>query len=85
MPYSTVSRSRVRPEAIVIDNGPEFAGKASDAWSYGRGVALLFIRPGKPIENAFIAWKEDYNTARPHSALGYVPPAEYMLARNKTA
>ena len=22
-------------------------------------------------------WKDDYNTLRPHSALGYLPPAEY--------
>ena len=42
------------PEVITIDNGPEFAGKALDAWAYRRGVKLSFIRPGKPIENAFI-------------------------------
>jgi putative transposase len=33
--------------------GPEFAGKALDLWAHQRGVALQFIRPGKPIENAF--------------------------------
>lgn len=42
------------PAAIVIDNGPEFAGQVLDAWSYRRGVQLHFICPGKPIENAFI-------------------------------
>jgi putative transposase len=42
------------PEAIVVDNGPEFAGRALDAWAYQKGISLLFIRPGKPIENAFI-------------------------------
>jgi putative transposase len=41
------------PEAITIDNGPEFAGHALDEWAYRRGVKLNFIRPGKPIENAF--------------------------------
>jgi len=41
------------PEVITIDNGPEFAGKALDEWAYRRGVKLNFIRPGKPIENAF--------------------------------
>jgi len=25
-----------------------------DAWAYQRGVRLNFIRPGKPIENAYI-------------------------------
>ena len=41
------------PEAITVDNGPEFAGKTLDAWAYRKGVRLNFIRPGKPIENAF--------------------------------
>jgi putative transposase len=39
---------------IVTDNGPEFAGKALDAWAYKRGVKLHFIRPGKPVENAYV-------------------------------
>ena len=41
------------PEVITVDNGPEFAGKALDEWAYRKGVKLSFIRPGKPIENAF--------------------------------
>jgi putative transposase len=42
------------PEIIIIDNGPEFISKALDAWSYQRGIKLTFIRPGKPVENAYI-------------------------------
>jgi putative transposase len=42
------------PHTIVVDNGPEFAGRTLDAWAYARGVALRFIRPGKPIENAYV-------------------------------
>jgi putative transposase len=42
------------PEVITIDNGPEFAGRVLDEWAYRRGVKLNFIRPGKPIDNAFI-------------------------------
>ena len=41
-------------EIIVIDNGPEFISNALDAWAYQRGVKLTFIRPGKPVENAYI-------------------------------
>ena len=40
-------------EVITVDNGPEFAGKALDEWAYRRGIKLNFIRPGKPVENAF--------------------------------
>ena len=42
------------PEVIMVDNGPEFAGKALDEWAYRRGIKLQFIRPGKPVENAYI-------------------------------
>jgi putative transposase len=42
------------PHTIVMDNGPEFAGRTLDAWAYGHDVTLRFIRPGKPIENAYV-------------------------------
>jgi putative transposase len=45
---------RGRPRSIVCDNGPEFAGRVLDLWAHQQGVALQFIRPGKPIENAFV-------------------------------
>lgn len=34
-------------------NEPEFRSEALDQWADRRGVALLFIQPGKPIQNAF--------------------------------
>jgi len=42
------------PELIVSDNGSEFTSKALDSWAYQRDVGLHFIRPGKPVENAYI-------------------------------
>jgi putative transposase len=42
------------PACIVVDNGPEFSGRTLDAWAYAHGVTLRFIRPGKPIENAYV-------------------------------
>jgi putative transposase len=93
------------PATIVVDNGPEFAGRTLDAWAYARGVTLRFIRPGKPIENAYVesfngkfrdeclnehwfvsladaiatieAWRIDYNTVRPHSALAGQTPHHF--------
>jgi putative transposase len=49
-----VALTRPLPAMIVCDNGPEFTGRALDSWAYARGVQLHFIRPGKPIENAFV-------------------------------
>lgn len=46
--------ARGAPARIVIDNGPEFTSKVLDQWAYRHGVELAFIRPGKPIENAFV-------------------------------
>jgi putative transposase len=42
------------PENIIVDNGPEFVSNAMDEWAYERGVKLHFIRPGKPVDNAYI-------------------------------
>ena len=42
------------PESITIDNGSEFAGRAMETWAYQAGVKLDFIRPGRPVQNAYI-------------------------------
>jgi putative transposase len=45
---------RGKPRSLVMDNGPELTSRALDAWAYEHGVALDFIRPGKPIKNCFV-------------------------------
>ena len=42
------------PRSITVDHGTEFTSRALEDWAYRRGVALDFIRPGKPVENAYI-------------------------------
>ena len=49
-----IASERGLPEAIVLDNGPEFRGRALAAWSAERGVRLEFIQPGKPVQNAYV-------------------------------
>jgi putative transposase len=49
-----LAETRGLPEAIVVDNGPEFAGRVLDRWAYRRNVRLHFIDPGKPVQNAFV-------------------------------
>jgi putative transposase len=49
-----VPMRRGLPEAIRVDNGPEFISKDMDLWAYWNGVKLDFSRPGKPTDNAFI-------------------------------
>lgn len=104
-----LGRSRGLPRALVMDNGPELTSRAMFDWARQTGVALHFIEPGKPIQNAYVesfngrvrdeclneewftslrhardvieAWRVHYNTARPHSALGYRPPQTYLATR----
>ena len=95
--------SRVPPEHIRSDNGPEFCAEAVKHWLSRLQVKTLFIEPGSPWENGYVEsfngklrdellngerfttlleakvliadWRQEYNHFRPHSALGYRPPA----------
>jgi len=40
--------------AITVDNGGEFVSRAIYVRAYAHDVRLEFIRPGRPVENAFI-------------------------------
>jgi putative transposase len=42
------------PRSIRCDNGPELTSLALTAWYETRGIALRYIQPGKPSQNAFI-------------------------------
>jgi transposase InsO family protein len=45
---------RRAPQTIEVDNASEFTSNHFDAWPYLRGIRIDFIRPEKPVENAFI-------------------------------
>lgn len=42
------------PEALRVDNGPEFISTALDRWAFQHGVKLDFIQPGKPTQNGHV-------------------------------
>jgi len=43
-----------RPAAVRVDNGPEFTAEIFVEWCAVHGVAIHYIQPGKPDQNAFI-------------------------------
>ena len=50
------------PRSITVDHGTEFQSRALEDWAYRRGVQSDFIRPGTPVENAFIeSFIESFN------------------------
>jgi putative transposase len=42
-----------RPTATIAMAGSQYS-RAVDQWAYAHAVALHFIDPGKPVQNAFI-------------------------------
>lgn len=42
------------PRALRIDNGPELTSIALTRWCAQHGIALHYIQPGKPQQNAYI-------------------------------
>lgn len=51
---SQLIEQRGKPNRIICDNGTEFTSKAMFFWSKESNVALGFIQPGKPTQNAFV-------------------------------
>ena len=49
---------RGKPQAIRVDNGPEYISGTLMTWAEKHGVRLEHIQPGKPQQNAYI---ERYN------------------------
>jgi transposase InsO family protein len=43
-----------RLNSRILDHGSEFSSRAFLGWARSRGVALDFIRPGKPVDNAYV-------------------------------
>jgi putative transposase len=42
------------PQVLRTDNGPEFLGEAFVNWARSAGMAIQYIQPGKPNQNAYV-------------------------------
>lgn len=45
---------RGRPEAIRVDNGPEFTSANFQIWCKENHIKIKYIQPGKPVQNSLI-------------------------------
>lgn len=57
---------RGKPLAIRVDNGPEYISSTLMTWAEKQGIALTYIQPGKPQQNAYV---ERYNRTVRHEWL----------------
>lgn len=58
---------RGKPKTIRVDNGPEYVSGTLQTWAKKQGIALAYIQPGKPQQNAYV---ERYNRTVRHEWLG---------------
>ena len=42
------------PKMIRVDNGPEFISHALYEWCTRHGITVLYIQPGKPMQNGYV-------------------------------
>ena len=42
------------PKMIRVDNGPEFISHALDEWCRKHEISLVYIQPGKPMQNGYV-------------------------------
>lgn len=42
------------PKMIRVDNGPEFISHQLDEWCRKNGIIVVYIQPGKPMQNGFV-------------------------------
>jgi putative transposase len=73
LPAERVTRSldniiewRGKPKTIRVDNGPEYVSGKLMAWAQKHDIALNYIQPGKPQQNAYV---ERYNRTVRHEWL----------------
>jgi putative transposase len=45
---------RCKPKRVRVDNGPEFLAQAFVEWCKKEDIEILYIQPGKPMQNAYI-------------------------------
>ena len=79
-----------RPQALRLDNGPELTAQIFTAWCDAQQIALRYIQPGKPDQNAFIerfnrTYREEVLDAYVFASLTEVQAVtdEWLLAYNE--
>ena len=70
------------PQVLRTDNGPEFLGETFTNWAKEAGMAIQYIQPGKPNQNAYIerfnrTYRNELLDQHLFASLDDVPEATY--------
>ena len=49
-----IGLERAFPQMIRVDNGPEFISDRLDSWCKDKKIQLIFIQPGRPMQNGYV-------------------------------
>ena len=60
--FKRVQAEHGLPKVLRTDNGPEFLGEVFANWTKAVGMAIQYVQPGKPIQNAYV---ERFNCTLP--------------------
>jgi len=52
--FSQLQAEHGLPQVLRTDNGPEFLGESFTSWATSAGMAIQYIQPGKPNQNAYV-------------------------------
>lgn len=52
--FEQLKRDHGLPQVLRTDNGPEFLGESFVQWAKANAMAIQYIQPGKPNQNAYI-------------------------------
>jgi putative transposase len=80
--FDRVIAWRVRPEAVLSDNGTELTSNMILAWADERRIAWRYIQPGKPVQNAI---EESFKARLRNELLNEMPFRSLSEARRLIA
>lgn len=84
--FNRLQKEHGLPQVLRTDNGPEFLGDTFTSWAEEAGMAIQYIQPGKPDQNAYVerfnrTWRDELLDQYLFATLDDVREATYWWIR----